>query len=207
MSIRYNYILVLCVLATSAFAVDTTPPTVSVIAPSNNQAFNTPCITVSGTAADASGIRNVKVKVNSGYWRTASGTTSWSKAVTLNLGANTIYIRATDNSYRANTTTVSISPVYYDTTPPDVSIPLPSDAGMLTSKTFTLSGTASDNVELSKVEVKVGSGNWEMATGTTAWSKSVTLTAGNNAITARATDTAGNIQTSTATLPLLAVLI
>jgi hypothetical protein len=68
---------------------------------------------------------------------------------------------------------------------------------MFKTTTITVSGTASDNVAVGKVEVKVESGSWQTASGTTSWNTPVTLVPGSNRIYARATDTAGNInQTS-----------
>ena len=81
-----------------------------------------------------------------------------------------------------------------DITPPSLLIFSPSNGQSFTTDIVTISGTASDDSSLSKIEVKVGSGNWQSALGTTSWSKSVVLSSGSNAIYARATDIAGNIQ-------------
>ena len=81
-----------------------------------------------------------------------------------------------------------------DVTPPSITITSPKARTKFTTATITVKGTASDNVGLSKVEVKVGSGVWQTATGTTSWSKSVTLARVLNKITARATDTSGNFK-------------
>ncbi len=40
--------------------------------------------------------------------------------------------------------------------------------------------------------MRVGYGSWQIASGTTSWSKSVILASGSNTIYARATDTSGN---------------
>ncbi len=80
-----------------------------------------------------------------------------------------------------------------DTAPPSITLDSPSNGQTVTSSTITVSGSASDNVAISKVEVKVGAGAWQLATGTTSWSTSVTLTSGSNIIAARAIDTLGNI--------------
>ena len=66
---------------------------------------------------------------------------------------------------------------------------------------ITVSGTASDNIALSKVEVKVGSGSWLPVTGTTSWSvDSVPLAVGANIITARATDSSDNVKEKSVTV-------
>jgi hypothetical protein len=79
-----------------------------------------------------------------------------------------------------------------DVTLPTITITSPTARQKFTTATITVKGTASDNVGLSKVQVRVGSGAWQTATGTTSWSKPVTLVLGSNKIIARATDTSGN---------------
>ena len=80
-----------------------------------------------------------------------------------------------------------------DTTSPSVIITCPTDGNTYSSATISLSGTAYDNVGVSKVEVKVGSGVWQTVTGTGSWEISgLVLVEGENTISARATDTAGN---------------
>ena len=80
-----------------------------------------------------------------------------------------------------------------DTTPPTVSITSPTNGQTFTTPSITVSGTAQDNVAVSKVEVQVGSGGWQQASGTTSWSLQVTLNSGSNTIYARATDTSNNV--------------
>ncbi|MCZ7402405.1 MAG: Ig-like domain-containing protein [Candidatus Methanoperedens sp.] len=86
-----------------------------------------------------------------------------------------------------------------DTTPPSISITSPTNNQIFTTANLTVRGTASGNVALSKVEVKVGSGSYQMATGTESWSKSVTLASGCNTIYARVTDTSGNVKETSIT--------
>ena len=78
-------------------------------------------------------------------------------------------------------------------TPPSISISSLLDNQFVTNPTITVYGTASDNVAVSKVEIKTGAENWEQASlSGTSWSKSITLSSGSNTIYARATDTCGN---------------
>jgi|GEM_PF-468716 len=81
-----------------------------------------------------------------------------------------------------------------DNEKPSLTITNPSNGQTFTNPTITVSGTASDNVGVSKVEIRVGIGNWQTASGTTSWSKTLNLASGSNMIYARATDTSGNIQ-------------
>jgi len=92
-----------------------------------------------------------------------------------------------------------------DTTVPTVSIGSPAAGSTLTSLIVTVSGTASDDVGLERVEVSTDGANWSLASGTASWSGTLTLADGPNTIYARATDTSGNIATAalsvTVTLP------
>jgi hypothetical protein len=78
-----------------------------------------------------------------------------------------------------------------DTTPPSVQITSHTEGQTVTTSTITVSGIASDNVAVSKVEVKVGGGSWQLASGTTSWNRQVSLSADPNTVYARATDTSG----------------
>jgi hypothetical protein len=164
------------------------PPTISISSPYNKQEFDTNTINVSGDASDNAAISKVEVSVNAGSWQLASGTTSWSTSVTLNPGSNTILARATDTY--GNTAENSIMVIYKNL--PAVSISSPSAGETLTTNTITVNGTASDSIGVSRVEVSVNSGSWQLASGTTSWSTSVTLNPGSNKILARATNTHGN---------------
>ena len=81
-----------------------------------------------------------------------------------------------------------------ETTVPKVSITSPA-SGATVGGTFTVSGSASDNVQVSKVEVRVDSGAYRLASGTTSWSVSIVSTgypSGSHTLTARVTDSSGN---------------
>ncbi|MEE8199122.1 MAG: Ig-like domain-containing protein, partial [Thermoplasmata archaeon] len=82
-----------------------------------------------------------------------------------------------------------------DTTSPTISIGSPLDGSSLASTSAAVSGTASDDVALERVELSTDGTNWVLATGTTSWSAALTLTEGENTIFARATDTSGNTAT------------
>jgi PGF-CTERM protein len=184
--------------AGDAPAGDTTLPDITITSPSSGTSFTNETITVSGTASDNEGLDKVEVKVGyDGDWVAVSGTlTSWSTTVTLDLGQNTIYARANDTSGYSRE--VQVDDVRYvvggseDTTPPTVSIESPISGDTFTTATITVSGKASDNEGVSRVEVKVGSGGWVNASGTTVWSKTVTMSQGLNTINVIAIDTSGN---------------
>ena len=97
--------------------------------------------------------------------------------------------------YDANYITIQVIPSALDTINPTISISSPTSGQTVSTSSLTVSGIADDNVELSKVEVKVGSGSWQLASlSGTSWSKSVTLASGSNTIYAKATDTSNNIK-------------
>ena len=86
-----------------------------------------------------------------------------------------------------------------DTTPPSVAITSPSP-GATVSGTITVSGTAADNVALSRVEVLVDSGAPQTASGTNVWNltlNTLALSNGTHAVVARALDPTGNAGTAT----------
>ncbi|CAN2050451.1 hypothetical protein GMMP1_950001 [Candidatus Magnetomoraceae bacterium gMMP-1] len=88
-------------------------PTINISSPDSNQNFQSPDITVSGTASDQNGsVTLVQIKVNDGEWQNASGTTNWSLKITLQEGKNTIYARAKDNDEQYSSSNSSVAVNY-----------------------------------------------------------------------------------------------
>ncbi|HET7624346.1 MAG TPA: Ig-like domain-containing protein [Verrucomicrobiae bacterium] len=69
----------------------------------------------------------------------------------------------------------------------------PRNFAHLTRPTVSLSGTASDNVGLDRVEVRDNNGSFQPADGTDSWNAEITLAAGLNTIQMRSVDLAGNV--------------
>lgn len=89
-----------------------------------------------------------------------------------------------------------------DTTPPAVSITTPA-AGATVSGSVSVSGSASDNVSVAKVEVQVDGGALQLAMGTSNWTVSIATASyanGSHTIAAKATDTSGNVSTASLTV-------
>ncbi|HXR49259.1 MAG TPA: alpha-amylase family glycosyl hydrolase [Candidatus Limnocylindrales bacterium] len=90
-----------------------------------------------------------------------------------------------------------------DVTPPTISMLTPTN-GTRVSGNLPVSGTASDNVAVQKVEVELDNRIWVVAAGTTSWSlnlNSSNFLNGPHLISARATDTSSNISiTNTASV-------
>src|SRR2546426_452992 len=87
-----------------------------------------------------------------------------------------------------------------DSTPPTATIGSLPNNTVVNSTTITLTGTASDNVAIEKVEVSADGTTWILATGTTSWSATLTLREGQNTIFVRTTDTSGNVSITTFTV-------
>jgi hypothetical protein len=76
---------------------DYVPPTVTPRSPANLARVRGPNFTATGTATDKNGIALVEFRVGKGPWANATGTSSWSAAITgVSKGAVTISFRATD---------------------------------------------------------------------------------------------------------------
>ena len=114
--------------ATPTAPPDATPPTVTITSPANNTEVSSTTVTVSGTAADNVAVAKVEVSTDGVTWTTASGTTAWSAEVTLHVGSNTIYVRATDAS--GNQATTRITVVVTSPTTGASGLPLPLIAGL-----------------------------------------------------------------------------
>ena len=176
---------------------DTTPPSISISAPLESQTVNLSALEVRGTASDNAGVRLVEVRLNGGAWAPATGNTSWTASVDLVLGSNLVEARAAD--FSNNTATASVNVTYTndtgpppDTVRPEIAIVQPANGQKFNVTAVTVSGTASDNVGLSKVEVRGDSAVWKLATGTTSWAATLTLVNGSNRIDAVAYDNSGN---------------
>lgn len=104
------------------------------------------------------------------------------------------------------TTEVSATPTAVpDTVPPSLLITSPANNSVLTSTSATVTGTASDDVAVQRVEISTDGTTWSLATGTASWSGGVSLKAGANTIYVRATDTAGNQATARITVTVQTV--
>lgn len=98
-------------VATVTFKVDTTPPTLNVTAPTDNLITNNSSVTVTGTTNDAtSSPVTLTVKLNSGSAQsvTVNANGSFSKALTLTTGTNTITVVATDAAGKSTTITRTV---------------------------------------------------------------------------------------------------
>ncbi len=90
---------------------DEIAPTVTITGPTSSPTYSTSTagITISGTATDETGLDRVSLVNNGSGLGNATGTTTWSKAVTLTSGANVIVVTAYDTSNNTATDTITIT--------------------------------------------------------------------------------------------------
>jgi len=84
---------------------------------------------------------------------------------------------------------------FQDLSSPVVSIVSPSNNAVI-SDSLSISGTATDNIAVQKVEIRLDSGPWLTTSGTNNWSYSINTSNflnGPHQLSARATDTSGNL--------------
>jgi outer membrane protein assembly factor BamB len=170
---------------------DLEKPTVSIINPVAGSFTNS--INISGTASDNFGIDRVYISTDGQVWHTTNGTTSWTGTLPLHVGPNLIYARAFDIA--ENSITVQIEAIL-DITKPVISITSPSNRSDHTTGRVTIKGTAFDKSGIETIEISTDQQNWVIATGNDSWSRELALDSGPHTVYARATDMAGNSQTT-----------
>ncbi len=88
----------------------------------------------------------------------------------------------------------------HDVTAPALTLQTPANGAVIAGN-FTISGTATDNVAVAKVELQLDNGAWLTAGGTNSWGlnlNSSNFLNGPHLLSARATDTTGNISPTNA---------
>ncbi|OHD53691.1 MAG: hypothetical protein A2Y33_07155 [Spirochaetes bacterium GWF1_51_8] len=148
---------------------DSTLPDVFIQFPAEGTYTNNPSVTVSGIASNQAPftISKVQVKLNLGGWTDAVGTASWSKALTLVEGTNSISVRAISTANKTNS--LNDWKVYLDTTKPSLLVVTPLADIAIVSNHYRLSGTASDLTGVEGVYVSVNAGAFKKLSGTTGW--------------------------------------
>ncbi|MGC2237821.1 MAG: PKD domain-containing protein [Pyrinomonadaceae bacterium] len=190
------------IIASTAPA-DTTPPTLNITAPANNSTTQSAAVNVSGTASDASGITSVTVNNSAAAYNASTG--AWNFAnLNLNLGSNTITVKATDGAGNVTTQIVTVTrQLPPDTTPPTLAITAPANNATVPGATITVSGTAADTgtgaTGINRVVVNGQNASYNSTTGQ--WTISgVQLNEGANTIQAVAYDNATPQNSSAASI-------
>src|SRR5207253_1858637 len=179
---------------------DTTPPSVSLTAPSAGATVSG-TITVSASASDNVGVVGVQFKLDGANLgaevTTAPYALSWNTTTATN-AAHTLTAVARDAA--GNTATSAAVSVTVDNAPPTVSLTAPT-AGRSIKGTITVSASASDNVGVVGVQFKLDGSNLGAEVTTAPYAVSWNTTTATNAahtLTAVARDAAGNTATSAA---------
>jgi hypothetical protein len=180
---------------------DTAPPTVAVTAPAAG-AVLTGTVAFTATANDNVGVTKVELCDGAAIVATLTANPyafNWN-TTSVAPGAHTLTAKAYDAAGNSTTSTaIAVTVVAPDTTPPTVSVTSPA-AGAVVTGTVTWSATASDNVGVTKVELRDGATVVTTLTTspyTFSWNTSSVAT-GAHTLTARAYDAAGNSTTSAA---------
>jgi len=101
-----------CLWDYSGTAAPNQPPTVSITSPSEGATVNS-TVTITGTASDSDGtVQSVEVKIDSGSWQTATGTTSWNfswDSTGVSDGSHTIYARSYDGTNYSTEAQVNVT--------------------------------------------------------------------------------------------------
>src|SRR5512133_679324 len=180
------------VTVTIAPAADTTPPTLSLSTLANGEHTTKVTLNISGNASDASGIKSVTVN---GQAVTVNADGSFSYALPLVDGVNTITTIATDNAGNQQVDTRTIT---FDINAPLLAVSAPADNSNTTQSFSAVTGTIN---ETSTVSISVNGGSPQSAaiSGNT-YSATVNLVAGVNTIDITATDQAGNTSSAKRTV-------
>ena len=160
---------------------------------------NTTAIHITGAIANPSGAVTVWWVTDHGASGRASilGTNWAAAAVSTPPGSTTITVTATDAQHHTAmkaATVVRPIPTVLDQTPPTLSVTSPIGTTVQTSlAAIALSGTAADNVAVTRVTWQNGSAGSGTAAGTKLWTAAqIPLLVGNNTLIVRAYDAAGN---------------
>ncbi len=159
--------------------IDNAGPSVQIISPQDGQKLSGRFAIVGiGTKLDS-----VELAIDGGAWSPVTGNYTWYKIwdTTVETEANhTVSVRPVRGGVPGDVETVT---VFVDQTVPNVSFTAPT-IGEYIKGTVAITGTASDNTSVARVEVSTNNGlTYSPAAGTTSWSLNLnTLTAGPSGI-------------------------
>ncbi len=184
---------------TCSAVIDMSGPTITLSVLANGAVTNNAIVNISGTVSDNNGV--AELLINAAAVTVTNGT--FSHAVTLKAGANTISVVATDTLGNKTTDTRTI---ILDQIAPALTITAPADNSKINTAFIEVIGTAN---EMSTVAVNGSTAGVTM--NGTDFSATVNLISGLNTINITATDQAGNSTyakrtvTSDAAAPTLAI--
>jgi hypothetical protein len=170
-----------------AATIDVTGATLNISTLANNAITNNKTLNISGTVSDPVSIASLTI--NGASVAVSNG--SFSTAITLQSGNNTVTVVASDSVGNVTTNTRIIT---LDQAAPILNVAVPADNSTTTQAVVTITGTVN---ETATVSIRINNGSPQSAemTGNT-FSAAVNLTSGINTIDITATDQAGNISTA-----------
>ncbi len=130
-------------------------------------------VTITGNATDDGTVEKVQVRIDGGDWIDVDGGESWMydlDTTGLAHGTHTLEVRVWDGYQWSDPVSVEFDVDQL----PGVAIASPEEGAVL-KKDFEVSGTASDDAQVMRVEFRVDGGEWETAAGTDAWSQAMKL--------------------------------
>src|SRR5206468_1488275 len=181
---------------------DTTPPTVSLTAPSTGATVSS-TVTVTASASDNVGVVGVQFKLDGANLGVEATTAPYSIEIgraSCRDTAHTLTAVARDGAGNTTTSAAVTVTVFNDTTPPTVSLTAPL-TGATVSSTVTVTASASDNVGVGGVQFKLDGANLGVEATTAPYSIAWDTTTTSNAshtLTAVGRDVAGNTASSAA---------
>jgi hypothetical protein len=173
---------------------DKTPPVLNVTSPADQTVQRVSWVEVRGSASDNCRLSAVEVSLDGTSWLLANGTTKWTFAnLTLAEGPNRLQVRSRDMAGNSDNWKLLVT---VDTLPPRLLVSYPVNGSFLACATAELSGTASDELGVDRVEACIPGGVWRPATLLEGDNWTITgfpLGRGPNNITIRVADGAGNM--------------
>ena len=124
-------------------------------------------MTLNGTAADDGTVDLVEYSIDGGAWAATTGKAAWSvqlDTTKLTSGTHALKVRSFDGEFYSAETSVTFT----SDQPPTVSV-TGHTAGQKYKGKVELTGKATDDLGLQKIEVRVDNGTWMQAQGTTDW--------------------------------------
>ncbi|THB80448.1 MAG: hypothetical protein D3926_07070 [Desulfobacteraceae bacterium] len=185
---------------------DTTPPEITIMLPTSEPSYETrsAMLDMSGSASDDTGVTEVIWSNSAGGGGQATGTSSWSvTSIFLVEGQNVIQVTAKDEGGNQSTDQFIVTYTPPDTTPPEITITLPTQEIFFETEkdTLDLGGIASDPSGVKEVSWSSSAGHSGLASGTDLWRVTgIPLSAGDNVIEVKATDEPGNQGVDTLTV-------
>lgn len=185
---------------------DTTPPTVTLTAPTNGATVSGASVSITATASDDIGVASVQFR-RSGADIGSPDTSSpyavtWDTTAIAN-GSYALTATACDaasNCTTSDAATVTVNNVGGDTTPPSITLNAPSPGATVSGTSVSLASTQSDNVGITGVQFRVDSqdvGGSQCCTSTEYLWDSTSVADGAHTVAATACDAASNCTLST----------